>query len=136
LKPISARRLNIGIRSGAGRSKALREAMRRVASGNRTPQEPGLYFENVEELRRILTEKRLELLLAIARERAASVHELAGLLGRDYKNVSTDIALLERLGLVSLEARSGKGRAQVPTVPYDEIHVTIDLRQPHEVHAT
>jgi predicted transcriptional regulator len=132
---MSARRLNIGIRSGAERSKALREAMRHVASGDRTPQEPGLYFENVEELRRILTEKRLELLLAITRHRPASVHELAGLLGRDYKNVSTDITLLERLGLVNLASQTGKGRAQAPTVPYDEIHVTIDLRQPHAAHA-
>ena len=32
-------------------------------------------------------------------------------------------------------AGGGKGRAQAPTVPYDEIHVTIDLRQPHEAHA-
>jgi predicted transcriptional regulator len=132
---MSARRLSIGIRGGAVRSKALREAMRRVARGDRTPQEPALYFESVEELRRILTEKRLELLLAIARHRPASVRKLAGLVGRDYKNVSTDIARLERLGLVRLETRSGKGRAQTPTVPYDEIQVTIDLRQPHEVHA-
>ncbi len=132
---MSARRLNIGIRTSAERSKALREALRRVARGDRAPQEPALYFENVEELRRILTEKRLEILLAIARHRPASVHELAGLLGRDYKNVSTDISLLERLGLVNLESQSGKGRAQKPTVPYDEIHVTIDLRHPHETHA-
>jgi predicted transcriptional regulator len=132
---VSARRINIGIRSAAERSEALRRAMRRIARGDRTVQQPGLYFESVEELRRILTEKRMELLLAIVRHRPASVHGLAGLLGRDYKNVSTDIALLGRLGLVSLETRRGKGRAQRPTVPYDEIHVTIDLRQPRATHA-
>ncbi len=132
---MSARRLNIGIRSGAERSKALREALRRAARGDLTPQERELYFENVEELRQILTEKRLELLLAITRHRPASVRELAGLLERDYKNVSTDITLLQRLGLVTLEVKSGKGRAQAPTVPYDEIQVTIDLRKPNEVHA-
>jgi predicted transcriptional regulator len=132
---MSARRLNIGIRSDAERSKALREAMRRAARGDGTPQEPELYFENIEELRHILTEKRLELLLAITRHRPGSVRELAGLVGRDYKNVSTDITLLQRLGLVRLEVKSGKGRAQVPTVPYDEIQVTIDLRQPHTAHA-
>jgi predicted transcriptional regulator len=130
-----ARRLNFGIRSSADRSKALREAMRRVARGDRMSQEPGLYFESIEELRRVLTEKRLELLLAITRHRPASVHELAGLLGRDYKNVSTDVTLLERLGLIRLEVASGKGRAQTPTVPYDEILVTIDLRQQHEAAA-
>lgn len=131
---MSARRLNIGISTSAERTKALREALRRVARGDRTPRESGLYFESVEELRRILTGKRLELLLAITRHRPASVHELAGLLGRDYKNVSTDITLLERLGLLKREAPRGKGRAQAPTVPYDEIHVTIDLRQSHEAH--
>ncbi len=130
-----ARRLNIGIRTSAERSEALREAMRRVARGDRSSQEAGLYFESAEELRQILTEKRLELLLAISRHRPVSVHELAGLLERNYKNVSADITLLERLGLVRLKARGGKGRAQTPTVPYDEIHVTIDLRQPRSAHA-
>ncbi|HYB91768.1 MAG TPA: hypothetical protein VEC38_12070, partial [Candidatus Binataceae bacterium] len=123
-----ARRLKIGIRSRAERLKAMREAVRRVAGGDRAVQESGLYFESVEELRRILTEKRLELLLAVVRHRPASVRELAGLVGRDYKNVSTDIMLLERLGLVRLKASAGRGRAQTPSVPYDEIQVTIDLR--------
>ena len=132
---MSARRLNIGIRSSAKRSQVLRNAMRRVARGDLAPEKPGLYFESVEELRRILTEKRLELLVAIIRHRPASIYELAELVGRDYKNVSTDIALLERLGLVSLASRTGKGRAQAPNVPYDEIHVTIDLRQPREAPA-
>lgn len=132
---MSARRLNIGIRASAERTKALRDAFRRVVRGDRASQEAALYFETAEELRRILTEKRLELLLAITRYRPASVHELAGLLDRDYKNVSTDIALLERVGLVKLGSRGGKGRAQTPTVPYDEIRVTIDLRQPRAAHA-
>ena len=69
---MSSRRLNIGIRSGAERSKTLRETMRRVARGDGTPQKPELYFENAEELRRILTVKRLELLLVIARRRSTN----------------------------------------------------------------
>lgn len=51
---MSARRLNIGIRSGAERSKALREAMRRAAPGDARRRSRGCIFENVEELRRIL----------------------------------------------------------------------------------
>jgi predicted transcriptional regulator len=72
---MGARRLNIGIRARAERSKAIRDAIRRVARGDRAPQEPELYFESIEELRWILTEKRLELMLAIARHRPASVRE-------------------------------------------------------------
>jgi hypothetical protein len=44
---MSTRRLYIGIRSGAERSKALRKAMRRVANDDRTPQHPQLYFETL-----------------------------------------------------------------------------------------
>lgn len=39
---MSARRLNSGIRSGTKRSKGLREAARRVARGDRAPQEPSV----------------------------------------------------------------------------------------------
>ncbi|MGO9263287.1 MAG: ArsR family transcriptional regulator [Candidatus Binataceae bacterium] len=132
---MKARRLTVGIRTSAERSRALRESLRQIAHGDRTSQASGLYFESVEELRRILTGKRLELLMAIARYRPASINELAGLLSRHYKNVSTDISILERLGLVRLEANGGRGRARTPTVPYDEIQVTIDLRQPSAAHA-
>jgi predicted transcriptional regulator len=86
-------------------------------------------------LRRFLTDKRMELLLRIGRVRPVSIQQLAELLGRDYKNASTDIALLQHLGLVKLTARGGKGKPQTPTVPYDEIHVTIDLREPAETRA-
>ena len=130
---MSARRLNIGIRSAGQRNEALRNAMRRVAPSDRTVREPELYFENIDELRRVLTEKRLELMLAISRERPASIHDLAKIVGRDYKNVSNDVALLERLGLVSLAPPAGRGRAQIPTMPYDQIHVTIDLRRDEAV---
>ncbi len=94
-----------------------------------------LYFENVDQLRRVLTAKRLELLLAISSQCPASVQELASLVGRDYKNVNTDVALLERLGLIGLERRRGKGRARAPTLPYDEIRVTIHLRGTREARA-
>jgi predicted transcriptional regulator len=132
---MSARRLNIGIRSDAERSQALRKTMRSIGRGDLSPQEPALFFENVENFRRILTDRRLALLLAITKHRPASVRELAGLLGRNYKNVSGDIDLLERLGLVTLAPRRGKGGAHAPSVPYEQIHVTIDLRQAREAQA-
>jgi predicted transcriptional regulator len=86
-------------------------------------------------LRRFLTDKRMELLLRISRDRPASIQQLAELVARDYKNVSADVALLGRLGLVKLAGRTGRGKPQVPTVPYDEIHVSIDLRGPSESRA-
>jgi len=42
------------------------------------------------------------------------------------------LTLLERVGLVSLASRTGKGLAQALSVTYDEIQMTIDLRQSRE----
>jgi predicted transcriptional regulator len=132
---MKTRRLNIGIRNSAERAKALYEAVQRVTHGDHTPQEPELYFENVEQLRRMLTNKRLDLLHTIARHHPTSVHQLAELVHRDYKNVSTDIELLERLGLVNVGAPTGKGRSHALSVPYDEIRLTIKLGQRKKLHA-
>jgi predicted transcriptional regulator len=132
---MTRRRLNIGIRTKAEGKKALRTAFEKVRRGDFTPQEPGLYFETMEDLRRILTDKRLDLLLAITQHQPRSVRELASRIERDYKNVSTDVELLRQLGLVELEEREGRGGPKVPTVPYDEIHVTIALHRQGEAKA-
>ena len=129
------RRLAIGIRTRQEREHTLRSAFARVRRGKLTPQESRLYFESAEELRQVLTERRIELLMTIVRHQPASVRELAKLSGRDYKNVSEDIALLEQLGLVILEERGGRGGAKAPVVPYDEIQVTINLRTTNEAQA-
>jgi predicted transcriptional regulator len=113
----------------------LREVVRRASSGEHKQQPAQLYFESTDDLRRILTEKRMGLVLAISRDRPASIQELASLGGRDYKNVSADVALLERLGVVRLSAGRGKGKPRKPAVPYDEIRVTIDLHRSAEARA-
>jgi len=132
---MTRRRLNIGIRTRAEGEQALRKAFERVRRGGLTPQDAGLYFESIEDLRRILTEKRFDLLLAIAHQHPGSVRELADQIGRDYKNVSEDVDLLSQLGLVELEERGGRGGPKAPVVPYDEIHVTITLRPEGEARA-
>ena len=132
---MTRRRLNIGIRTKAEGKKTLRTAFARVRRGDFSPQEPGLYFETVEDLRRILTDKRFDLLLTITQRHPGSVRELADQLGRDYKNVSADVNLLRQLGLVELEERGGRGGPKIPLVPYDEIQVTIALRLEEETRA-
>ena len=132
---MTRRCLHIGIRTRAEGKGALRAAFARVHRGDLTPQEPGLYFETVEDLRRILTDKRLDLLLEVARSRPESVRALADQLGRDYKNVNVDITILRQLGLVELEERGGRGGPKTPTVPYDEIRVIIALRPEETVQA-
>jgi predicted transcriptional regulator len=122
------RRLRVGIRSREDSYTAALHALRRAESGKRTVQAPGLYFESLEDLRKILTTKRLDLLVAILHQAPGSVTELAKLVRRDLKNVSADLTLLRQLGLVEFVEAKGHGNARTPVVPYDEIDITIDLR--------
>ncbi len=122
------RRLHIGIRSREGSYEAALQALQRVEEGDRKKSPPGLFFESIEDLRKILTAKRLDLLVAIFRHHPSSVTELAQTVQRDLKNVSEDLTLLHQLGLVEFTADGEHGNARTPTVPYDAIDLTIDLR--------
>ncbi len=81
-------------------------------------------FGSIEELHRILTPKRKQLLDAVKRFKPSSLHQLAQTLGRDYKNVYKDAILLEKAGFLELKK---KGNTLVPEVPYDEIDVKIKV---------
>lgn len=87
----------------------------------------GISFSSLEAMRKVLTPKRLELLQAIRQERPASIYALAKTTGRDLRNVQDDVAMLARLGLVSL-SRGKHARAGVsPRVEYDRIRLDIPL---------
>jgi len=59
-----------------------------------------LSFEDLPLLLRTLTPARWVLLESLRKESAASIYEVAKRLGRDYKNVHTDVARLLELGLI------------------------------------
>jgi len=88
----------------------VQEAFSRVASAAQKGKElsraiPMLSFPSIAEMARTLTPKRLELLRLIRRHRPQSVRQLASLAERDIKNVSTDLRVLENLGLVETQER-------------------------------
>lgn len=122
------RRLRIGIRSRKNSYIAALQALRQVEGGERSSRGPGLYFESLEDLRKLLTPKRLDLLVAILHHAPGSVTELARRLGRDIKNVSEDLAALQQLRLIEFAPGPTHGNARAPIVPYDEIDLTIDLQ--------
>jgi len=83
-------------------------------------------FATVGDLREILTDRRLELLQALmAIEGAAeSITALAETLDRDYRTVHDDVSLLADYGLVFI---IDAGRAKRPYLPYERIHLDIEL---------
>ena len=109
-----------------------RKMARRLDRGESGPisAEETLYFTSLEELRQVLTDKRLELLRLIHAQKPPSIKGLAALARRDFKNVNADVHLLARLGLLELtEERAGPKRRgrKPPRVPYAAVSVEIPL---------
>lgn len=63
-----------------------------------------LSFEDLPLLLRTLTPARWVLLDELRKHEAGSIYELAKKLGRDYKNVHTDVSRLVELGLIERRA--------------------------------
>ncbi|MBI2349923.1 MAG: hypothetical protein HYV00_00290 [Deltaproteobacteria bacterium] len=78
-------------------------------------------------MRKVLTEKRLELLHIIKDQQPDSVYELSKIVKRDLKNINSDLELLRDIGLVSMsKARQGRERV-IPRVNYDKIQLEIGV---------
>jgi predicted transcriptional regulator len=77
------------------------EAAWHLASGRKAPGPLAvLSFADLPLLLRTLTPARWDLLGRLARAGPLTVYALARLLGRDYKNVHTDVSRLLELGLL------------------------------------
>jgi predicted transcriptional regulator len=83
-------------------------------------------FRTVGELRKILTDRRIELLRAlIAIDGAAeSISALAEDLDRDYRTVHDDVSLLADYGPVFIVE---EGQSKRPYLPYECIHLDVEL---------
>ncbi len=81
-----------------------------------------LAFDSLRALFSAITERRLELLRHVAARKPANVRQLARALGRDYKNVHTDVAQLLELGLLE---RDEGGTLHAP---FDEIVIHAGIR--------
>lgn len=82
--------------------------------------EEELHLEEEEYM--LLTPRRLELLDFLGAEPVSSINDLAEKLGRDVKNVYTDLKILEKLGFISLRE---EGRSLVPEQIVFEINILL-----------
>ncbi|MEK6539912.1 MAG: hypothetical protein AABZ21_04685 [Deltaproteobacteria bacterium] len=119
------KRVKIGIKSLKEVLEGVKETMEKIERGEKVKKRRGVYFENLAAFRRALTEKRLEVLHVIKRERPSSVYELAKLLKRDAKNVTQDLEYLKDIGLVEIKRTKEKKERTIPEVKYDKIDLEI-----------
>lgn len=117
----------IEISVGGGLKVALKEfadVARRVERGERlAPAVPQLRFSSINQLFSAITEKRLEMIRYVAAHRGLNTHQLARALGRDYKNVHTDVRDLCDYGLLRKNVRG------TLSAPYDEIVIRANVRK-------
>lgn len=121
------KRVKIGIRRLEEGLKHFAKVARAIERGEAVKKERGVYFENLETIRKILTDRRLEILKVIKEKKPSSVYQLAQILKRDLKNVSEDLRLLEQCGLVSLKKSKTDRERITPTVNYDAIQLNITV---------
>jgi predicted transcriptional regulator len=84
-------------------------------------------FESAEGIRRLLTDRRLELLRSLMGEPARSITELADRLDRSYSVVHDDIEILAEHGIVEFRRC---GQSKQPFVPYGTIEFDVTIRAP------
>jgi len=77
-------------------------------------------FLDVQSMVETLSPRRLELLRHVRQHGAPNVRELARALGRNYKNVHQDVAVLESAGLLVRDGRR-------LSAPWDELQATVSL---------
>ena len=87
------------------------EAAWHLATGRKAPLPlEVLSFSDLPLLLKTLTRARWELLKMLKKQGPTSVFALAKTLGRDYKNVHTDVAALAALGLIE---KTGKAEIRI-----------------------
>lgn len=82
-------------------------------------------FQDIDDIRVLLTDRRLEVLRAIHDEPPDSISDLADRLGRPYSVVHEDVAILAEHDIVLFQ--DGPRGAKQPYIPYETIRVDIPL---------
>lgn len=118
----------LGIKSVEDMLRDAQDVMQRLDSGEKVAKrKPGIYFENLETMRKTITEERLRILRTIKKSHPASIYELAKQLERNIKNVSDDVHYLAEIGLIELIKTKDGREKTTPLVNYDKIMLEIPV---------
>jgi predicted transcriptional regulator len=113
-------RIEISVLSPQAALQGFADIWQQAQTGERAGSR--LAFGSLRELFSAITEKRLDLLRHVASQEGLNVRQLAQSLGRDYKNVHTDVTELVDLGLLE------RGDDGVLVAPYDELLIHAGIR--------
>ena len=116
----------IRIKSREQADQDLRSLAQTIDQGKTPKPIKGEFFESLDAVRSVLTDKRLELWRVIRDQKPESISSLAEIVGRSFRGVHRDLKLLETLGLVSLKKSKGeRGDLQHPVSLADELILAV-----------
>jgi len=102
-----------------------KETLRNIEKiGEEEEDSDKLFFEDSEMFRKLLTEKRQNLIQEVMERPPESIRGLAENLDRGVREVHEDVHLLKRYKILTLEEEGNRKR---PRIPYDKIRIEIDL---------
>lgn len=90
------------------------------------PDEPKVWFQSLETMSQVLSDKNRALLAVIVKTQPQSIKELAEKTGRAKSNLSRTLKTMERYGLVHFE--DGPGRQIAPRVNYSGVELALTFQ--------
>ena len=124
---MKVRNIKIAIKSKEELAQEVKAVWESLEKGEKVQKKEGIYFENLETMRKVLTEERLRILKAIKKDHPSSIYALAKLLKRDSKNTFDDVQYLANAGLLSLKKKTEGREKTTPVVDYDKIVLEISV---------
>ena len=115
------KKINIGVADAVASAKDFIDAWKRAENEKSIETEYRIHFQSLEMLLKTLTSTRWVLLKTLYKSGPMSIRALANELGRDYKNVHTDVRKLENAGLIS---RTEDNEIEVP---WDVVEARLQL---------
>lgn len=110
----------------ATREEAFDRARAAAEAAERGEQSPAtISFQSPNKLRKLLTDRRFEIIRSLMDEPADSISALAERLDRSYSVVHDDVEVLAEYGIVQYRER---GQSRAPFVPYETIDVSLTIQ--------
>ena len=123
---IKTKKLKLYIEDAEGFKKKINRELRLIDGGKaKKLSEDSISFQSLNQLRKFLTPKRLELLSVVRHKKPKSMYELAKLVDRTPENVNTDVKFLENLGFIEVTKVKDIRKKSVPEVSYDKMTLEI-----------
>ena len=121
------KKVNVDIKSQKDFFKRGKEIARLADKGHEIPHETTIWFENVIDFNKFISEKKIQLLTQI-REEPCSITELATLVKRNRTAVTRDVNELEKSGLVLTQMVTNRGHGKVRVVKPIAKHLILQIK--------